>query len=194
MTMPPKTNCSDCGGKLSRNIPPGDDRLRDHCPDCGLVHYENPTIVAGCIITHKGKVQLVRRAIEPELGCWTLPAGYMEAGETLQQAAVREAWEEARARVTSQGLYLVFSLPQINQVYALFRGELTGFHVGDAGHESCNVGLFDRHEVPWDELAFSPLVRPALEFLFKDSNSGNYPVRNIDLLDLPLYDSGKESH
>jgi len=173
--------CSQCGHRLVRQVPAGDDRERDLCAACGHIHYDNPNLVAGCLITHKGKVQLVRRAIEPELGKWTLPAGYMETGETVEQAAVREAWEEARARVISEGLYLVYSLPRYNEVYLLIRGELTGFHVGEAGTESIDVGLFDEDEVPWHELAFAELVRPALRTLFEDRKSGHYPVRHIEL-------------
>lgn len=181
--------CSQCGTSLLKKIPRGDDRERQTCPACGHIHYDNPRLVAGCLITHKGKVQLVRRAIDPERGRWTLPAGYMETGETVEQAAVREAWEEARARVISQGLYMVYCLPQFNEVYMIIRGELTGFHVGDAGFESSNVGLFEETEIPWDELAFSALVTPALQTLYADRRKGCYPVRSVELSGLAKYEN-----
>jgi ADP-ribose pyrophosphatase YjhB (NUDIX family) len=180
--------CSSCGGKMQRSIPQDDDRIRDNCPDCGHIHYDNPVLVTGCLLTHKNKIQLVKRAIEPEKGRWTLPAGYMENGESAEDAAVREAWEEARARVISQGLYFVYSLPQLNQVYLIYRGELTGFHVGDAGHESLSVGLFEEQEIPWEDLAFRDLVKPIVETYFSDTANGSYPVRNLCLDNLEIYD------
>lgn len=178
--------CGQCGHPTEETIPAGDDRPRRVCSACGQIHYDNPLIVCGCIITHQNKVQLVRRAIAPALGQWTLPAGFMEQGETVEEAAVREAWEEARARVISRGLYQVYSLPQLNQVYLLFRGELTGFHVGEAGHESAHVGLFEESEIPWDNLAFKELVAPALRHLFADMRRGDFPLRNSVLNALPL--------
>ena len=176
-----KPFCSDCGHTTTRATPPGDDKERDVCSACGAIQYENPKLVAGCIITHKGKVMLCRRAIEPEKDKWTLPAGYMELGETVEEAAMREAWEECRARVISQGLYQLWSLPQYDQVYMLFRGELTGFHVGNAGLESIGVGLFAETEIPWDGLAFGALTRPALQMLLSDSVNDSYPVRSLNL-------------
>lgn len=181
--------CSNCGGRVTLCIPEGDDRERYLCNGCSTVHYQNPKIVAGCLITHKERILLCRRAIEPEYGLWTLPAGFMENGETTEQAAVRESWEEGRARVISKGLYAVINFPQISQVYLFYRGELTGFNVGSPGHESSNVGLFAETEIPWGQLAFNSLVNPILKGYFSDRNSNQYNVRCLDVDNLELWSS-----
>ena len=131
--------CSNCGARLIRKIPPGDDRLRYVCESCATIHYQNPKIVAGCIPEWEGRLLLCRRAIEPRHGLWTLPAGFMENGETTEQAAARETWEEARARVGSMQLYGVFSIPHISQVYMMFRGVLLAEEFGP-GPESLEPG------------------------------------------------------
>lgn len=179
--------CSQCGGTVSFILPPGDDHERYVCNQCGVVHYQNPKVVTGCFITHKQRVLLCRRAIAPECGMWTLPAGFMENGETTEQAAVRESWEEARARVKSQGLYAVINLPQINQVYLFYRGELDGFNVGDPGHESCEVGLFSESEVPWEQLAFPSVVDKMLKNYFEDCRTGDFSIKTFDVENLPLW-------
>ena len=101
--------CCHCGSGLTRRVPEGDTRLRDVCDHCLAIHYENPKIVAGCLVSWEGRVLLCRRAIEPRRGFWTLPAGFMENEETTREAAVRETWEEARARVDIDGLYTLFN-------------------------------------------------------------------------------------
>ncbi len=113
--------CSHCGNpNLQFSIPEGDNRPRYWCPDCETIHYQNPKIVVGAVPMWQGKVLLCKRSIEPRKGYWTLPAGYMENGETLQEGAARETWEEACATVAIGDLYTVFNLPHINQVYVLF--------------------------------------------------------------------------
>ena len=102
--------CSNCGARVTRKVPEGDDRSRYVCESCTTVHYTNPKIVAGCIPVWQGRLLLCRRAIEPRHGLWTLPAGFMEDGESTEQAAARETWEEARARVENLALYGVFSI------------------------------------------------------------------------------------
>ena len=112
--------CSLCGSAVSERVPEGDDRPRHVCDRCDTIHYSNPRVIVGCLAEHEGKILLCRRAIEPRSGLWTLPAGFMENGETTVQGAARETWEEARARVYGQELYRLFDLPGINQVYMFY--------------------------------------------------------------------------
>lgn len=148
-------------GPSVHTIPEGDDRLRLVCPDCGFIAYENPKIVVGSVSTWEGRILLCRRAIEPSRGLWTLPAGYMELNETTAQGAMREAWEEARARITIDCLLAVYDLPRISQVQFIYRAVLPSPEIG-AGPESLEVALFPWDEIPWDELAF-PTVRWSLD-------------------------------
>jgi ADP-ribose pyrophosphatase YjhB (NUDIX family) len=148
-----------------RQIPDGDNLERDVCADCGFVAYQNPKIVVGSVVTAEdGRILLCRRAIEPRHGFWTLPAGYMELGETLEEGARREAFEEAQARIEIDGMLAVFSVSRIGQVQVMFQarllpqGEAPMF---GAGEESLEVALFTWDRIPWDELAF-PTVRWAL--------------------------------
>lgn len=143
-----------------RTTPEGEDRERLTCPDCGFIAYENPKIVVGSVVAVGDRVLLCRRAIEPRRGFWTLPAGYMEMGETVEEGAAREAWEEARARIRIEGVLAVYSIARIGQVQVIFRAQLAepGF---EAGPESLEVGLFGWEEVPWDGIAF-PSVHWAL--------------------------------
>ncbi|MHB8253265.1 MAG: NUDIX hydrolase [Acidiferrobacter sp.] len=172
--------CSNCGGVLTRRIPEGDTRPRDVCDGCRTVHYENPKVVAGCVASWEGRVLLCRRAIEPRYGLWTLPAGFMENEETTSEAAARETLEEAKARVEIDGLYTLFNLPHISQVYLMYRARLCDLNFGP-GSESLEVALFDEQDVPWDELAF-PAIRETLRLYFRDSVEGRYPFRVGDLL------------
>lgn len=171
--------CSECGSQISLKIPAGDNRERHVCDSCGVIHYINPRIIAGTLPVHEGKVLLCRRAIEPRKGYWTLPAGFMENGETTAQAAARETIEEAEADVTIQGLYTVFNLPHISQVYLFFRAEVIDGKYG-VGVESLESKLFEEHEIPWQELAF-PTIYRTLKLYFEDRKSGDYPVRTEDL-------------
>jgi ADP-ribose pyrophosphatase YjhB (NUDIX family) len=143
-----------------RKIPDGDDRERLTCADCGFVAYENPKIVVGSVVDVDGRILLCRRAIEPRRGFWTLPAGYMEMAETVEEGARREAWEEARARIALEGVLAVYSIARLGQVQVIFRAALTepGY---EAGPESLDVRLFGWDDIPWDEIAF-PSVRWAL--------------------------------
>ena len=167
--------CSQCGAKVEVRIPEGDNRPRHVCDTCRTVHYQNPKIVVGCIPVWQEKVLLCRRAIEPRYGLWTLPAGFMENGETSQQGAARETLEEASARVEVEGLYALFNLPHINQVYLIFRSRLLDLDFA-AGEESLEVGLFEEHEIPWGEMAF-PVIRESLLIYFKDREQGDFPLR-----------------
>ena len=172
--------CSGCGEPVSRTIPPGDHRERFVCDHCGTIHYQNPKIVTGCLPICGERVLLCRRAINPRKGLWTLPAGFLETGETAHAGAARETWEEARARVDIHGLYTVFSLPHISQVYMFFRAELINGQYA-TGEESHDVALFHEQEVPWDELAF-PVVTQTLRHYFSDRPTADFPVRMEDII------------
>lgn len=172
--------CCHCGAENKYTIPDGDNRERAICPQCGFIHYQNPNIICGCLPVYDNKVLLCKRAIEPRYGFWTLPAGYMENGETLQQGAARETWEEARATLVDMHLYTVFNLPGINQVYIIFRANLVeGKH--SAGEESLESRLYAENDIPWDELAF-PTIKNTLNHYFEDRKTGQFPVRMEDLL------------
>lgn len=167
--------CSQCGNPVIQSIPQGDSRLRYVCGHCHFIHYQNPNIVAGCLAVLDNKVLLCRRAIEPRLGFWTLPAGFMENGETMEQAARRETIEEACATLGDLDLYMLVDVPHINQVHVFYRGELAIPEFA-AGVESLEVGLFDEADIPWSELAFMT-VRRTLECFFADRRQQLYPVR-----------------
>ena len=175
--------CSQCAAPVTRRIPAEDNRERFVCDECGTIHYQNPKNVTGCILEWEGRVLLCRRAIEPRLGFWTAPAGFMENGETLAQGAAREALEEAEARAEALNLLGVFNLPHISQVYVMFRG-LLGDGIARAGHESLEVRLFEEREIPWDELAF-PVIHEALERFFEDRRLGRPRMHMSDILRLP---------
>ena len=149
---------------FERRIPEGDNRERLICADCGHIDYQNPKVVVGSVVVSDGKILMCRRAIEPRRGFWTLPAGYLELGETLEEGAAREAMEEAIADIRLDGILGVFSIARIGQVQVIFRGafatpEAPAFA---AGPESLEVGLFAWEDIPWNEIAF-PSVHWALD-------------------------------
>jgi ADP-ribose pyrophosphatase YjhB (NUDIX family) len=144
-----------------QRIPDGDDRVRDICNACGFVNYVNPKIVVGSVVWQDDRLLLCRRAIEPRRGWWTLPAGYMENGETAEEAAQREAREEACADIEILGLLAVYSVPRISQVQLMYRAQLRTPAIA-AGPESQEVALVGWDEIPWKDLAF-PTVRWALQ-------------------------------
>ena len=162
--------CSHCGKSVSLRIPEDDNRPRYVCDSCGNIHYQNPNIVAGCIPEWQGKILLCRRAIEPRYGLWTIPAGFMENGETTADAGVRETLEEALAEVEPIGLFSLIDIPYINQVYMLYRASMSRPKFA-AGEESLDVRLFDESEIPWDELAF-PAIEKTLRWYFEDRTAG----------------------
>ena len=163
--------CSHCGNTIVIRIPEGDHMPRHICASCGTVHYQNPKMVVGCIPEWEDKILLCRRAIEPKYGLWTLPAGFMENGETTLEGAARETWEEAGARIEIGSLYTLFNLPHINQVYLMFRARLLDLNY-QSGIESLETRLFTEAEIPWDEIAFRT-VRATLELYFEDRRGGD---------------------
>lgn len=168
--------CSHCGSaELAWRIPDGDSLPRFVCAHCRTIHYQNPKVVVGCLPEWEGRVLLCKRAIEPRLGWWTLPAGFLENGETVSAGAVRETLEEANARVVVGELYTVISLPQINQVYMMFRARLADLDFGP-GPESLEVRLYDEAEIPWETLAFRTITR-TLRNYFLDRKQGEFPTR-----------------
>lgn len=172
--------CVQCGSdRVSTRIPDGDDHLREVCDNCGHIHYFNPKIVVGALPVFGHQVLLCKRAIEPRYGKWTLPAGFMEEGESLEQGAMRESFEEARAKLSNLQLYTVISLPDISQVYMLFRATLDAAEF-NATKESLEVRLFDEADIPWDELAFRTIAF-TLRHYFADRKIGAYPVRTETL-------------
>jgi ADP-ribose pyrophosphatase YjhB (NUDIX family) len=168
--------CSACGSdRIERRIPPGDNVPRFVCDACGAVHYQNPKVVVGCLPEWEGRVLMCRRSIEPRYGLWTLPAGFLENNETIHAGALRETEEEARARVEIGALYTMISLPQISQLYVIFRAQLLDLDFAP-GPESLEVRLFHEHEVPWEEVAFRTIGR-TLRNYFMDRKLGAFPTR-----------------
>jgi ADP-ribose pyrophosphatase YjhB (NUDIX family) len=164
--------CSRCGAGLTQRTPAGDDRPRFVCDQCQAIHYQNPRMVVGTIPEWEKRILLCRRAIAPRAGRWTLPAGYLENGETMVDGARRETREEAGARLEELTPFALFDLPFINQVYLMFRGFLatTAHH---PGVESLEARLFSEADIPWDDLAFV-VVRETLKRYFSDRDAGRF--------------------
>lgn len=149
--------CSQCGSTLVQRIPPGDHYTRFVCDACGTIHYQNPRVIVGCVPEYEGRILVCKRAIEPRRGFWTVPAGFLENGETLQQGAARECWEEALARVEIGSLLSLVTIIGAHQVHAFFRARLSEPGFG-AGPESLEVKLVTPEEIPWAEIAFQSSI------------------------------------
>ncbi len=164
--------CSHCGHSITIRIPEGDNRERACCTGCGAIHYVNPRPVVGTIPVWGDRVLLCKRAIEPRYGKWTLPAGFMEVGETTGDGAMRETLEEAGARVDLGPLFTMIDVPHVQQVHIFYLADLldTAF---EAGAESLDVRLFSEHEIPWDEIAFRT-VAATLRHFFADRKRGEF--------------------
>lgn len=168
--------CSRCGAQTERRIPEGEDRERDVCGGCGEIHYSNPKVIVGCLPVHEGKVLLCLRAIEPRKGYWTLPAGFMENGETTAEGAAREMVEEAAAVAEDMALYHVFDVPRISQVYVFYRCAVAKGKYG-VGPESLDSQLFAFEDIPWDQLAF-PVVKQLLRRFIENYAQADFPIEH----------------
>lgn len=175
--------CSNCGSPLSFATPPGDDRGRFLCPACGTIHYQNPRVVVGCIPEVDGRILLCRRAIDPCYGKWTLPAGYLENGETVSACAERETREETGARVDELSPYRMFNICHINQIYFMFRARVVNLGNGP-GKESLEVKLCTEAEIPWEQIAFR-VISETLRMYFRDRRTGSFPFDIGDIGPVP---------
>ncbi|MCC7285713.1 MAG: NUDIX hydrolase [Burkholderiaceae bacterium] len=173
-------HCRSCGSPIAYRIPSDDSRERAVCPVCGTVHYENPLNVVGTLPVWEDRVLLCQRNIEPRLGKWTLPAGFMELGETTEAGALRETDEEAGAHVELQGLFTLLNVVQVGQVHFFYRARLLGTEF-NPGFETIEARLFREDEVPWEQLAFRT-VRETLHRYFEDRRRGTFGVHFADIV------------
>lgn len=184
MTTPfrsPIKHCRNCGAGVVYRVPDdGDTKQRAVCPACDTIHYENPLNVVGTVPWFGDKVLLCKRNIEPRWGKWTLPAGFMELGETTLEGAARETHEEAGAQIEMEGLFTVLSVPRVGQVHLFYRAKLLS-DVFDPGFETIEARLFAEHEIPWEEIAFRT-VKETLEHFFADRKRGSFEVHNLDIV------------
>jgi len=172
--------CTACGSSTTLKIPIDDDHVRAVCTNCGLVHYSNPKIVVGCIPEWQGRILLCKRNIEPQKGKWTLPAGYLENHESVQDGAARETFEETMAKVAIIAPYRLFNIVFVDQIYFMFRAAMTSDTFGPTS-ESTEVRLFDEKEIPWGDIAFK-VIKQTLEHYFSDRKENNYPFKIFDLV------------
>ncbi len=171
--------CSQCGAEVESKVPEGDNRERFVCPSCDVIHYQNPHIVAGCVAQWEGKILLCSRAIEPRHGFWTVPAGFMENGETVAQGAARETWEEALAKVTTTSVLAIVDVVHAKQVHIFYRGTMDTADYG-AGIESLETRLVDEADIPWDDIAF-PSVTYAMRRYLEDRAAGVENVHETEI-------------
>jgi ADP-ribose pyrophosphatase YjhB (NUDIX family) len=175
--------CSNCAAPLARRLPPGDNKLRYLCDNCGEIHYQNPKMVVGCVPEWEGRLLLCRRAIEPRYGYWTLPAGFMENDETAGEGALRETVEEAGAHVELGDAFSMLSVPHVNQVHIFYRASLIDLNFAP-GEESLDVALFEEADIPWKEIAFRT-VGITLKRWFEDRKSGAFRFHAEDIAPPP---------
>jgi ADP-ribose pyrophosphatase YjhB (NUDIX family) len=174
----PIKHCKDCGHQVAYRLPDdGDTKPRAICTACTAVHYENPLNVVGTIPHWQGRVLLCKRNIEPRLGKWTLPAGFMELGETTAQGACRETLEEAGAQVELEGLFSVVNVARVGQVHLFYRARLLNDQF-DPGHETMEARLYEEADIPWEELAFKT-VSETLQRFFEDRRSGRFGFHDL---------------
>ena len=172
-------HCKVCGGAAVYSVPADDNRERATCTLCHTIHYENPLNVVGTLPVWGDQVLLCRRNIEPRYGLWTLPAGFMELGETVAEGALRETVEEAGAHIELQGLYTVLNVARVGQVHLFYRARLLDTEFAP-GPESIEAKLFREDEVPWDEIAFRT-TRETLKRFFADQRRGQFDVHVADI-------------
>jgi len=172
--------CSNCGARIVVRVPDGDTLPRHVCDTCQTIHYRNPLVVVGSIPIWEDKVLLCKRAIEPRLGMWTLPGGFMELGESVAQGAIRETIEEANARVALGGVFTMLSVPHVNQVHIFYRAQLLDLDFGP-GSESLEVALFREEQIPWKDIAFRTVLT-TLTHYYADRKHGTYRMHADDIL------------
>ena len=172
-------HCRACGAPTTYRTPVDDNRERAVCTVCETVHYENPLNVVGTVPVWEGRVLLCLRNIEPRKGFWTLPAGFMELGETTEQGALRETIEEAGAEVALEPLFTVLNVPHVGQLHLYSRARMLSDRL-DPGPETIEARLFDEHEIPWNQLAFLT-VKFTLERFFSDRRSGRFQTHTADI-------------
>ena len=171
--------CSQCGSPTRFSIPEGDNRQRAICTVCNHIHYTNPRVIVGCVPTYDGKLLLCKRAIEPRINLWTLPAGFLENGETAADGAARETWEEAGITAEKMHLYRLYDIPYINQLYIFFLCQIAEGKF-EPGPESYETKLYNLFEIPWGEIAF-PVVKQTIEEFFEDEKNNHFPVRMSEI-------------
>lgn len=180
--------CSVCATPVEYSVPPGDSLPRYHCPACGTIHYQNPRVITGTLPVLEGNLLLCRRNIEPRWGYWTLPGGFMENGETLEEGAARETWEEARNAPRLRQMLSVISLPQFDQVHIYYLADMVSPDFSETA-ESSEVRLFRPDDIPWDAIAFRT-VRATLEHYVHHLDAAGqppqtYPVLETDIKPIP---------
>ena len=171
--------CSQCGSRTSRLIPPGDNRQRDVCENCGAVHYQNPRMVVGTVPVWENRILLCRRAIAPRYDTWTLPAGFMELGETTAGGAMRETQEEAGAEIELGEIYTIVDVPVVDQVHIYYLAKALSAHL-DPGPESLEARFFEVSDIPWNNLSFRSVIT-TLEHFIADQHSGLFTSRRYSL-------------
>jgi len=181
MTLrPPIKHCKNCGAAVDYRLPDdGDTKLRAVCPQCGTVHYENPLNVVGTLPFWGDRVLLCKRNIEPRLGKWTLPAGFMELNESTAEGALRETIEEAGAQIEMQDLFSLLNVVRVGQVHFFYLAQLLSDRF-DPGFETQEAKLFSEAEIPWDEIAFKT-VKVTLERYFEDRRGGHFGFHQVDI-------------
>ena len=160
-------------------VPEGDNLKRYYCPECDTIFYTNPNVVVGALCIRNKKILMAKRNINPRKGLWTLPAGFMENAETLQDGALRETFEETGSKAKVKMPYTLFSLPHINQIHMFFLADLLDEDFGPTS-ESSEVRLFNIDKILWDEIAF-PTVTKTLKYYIEDLEKDNYIFREEDI-------------
>jgi len=171
--------CRACGSAVAYRIPADDNRERAVCPVCGTVHYENPLNVVGTVPVWGDQVLLCKRAIEPRYGLWTLPAGFLELGETTAEGAIRETVEEAGAQIELGPLFTLLNVVRVGQVHLFYRATMTSPEL-DPGSETLEARLFREDEVPWEQIAFRT-VRETLQLFFADRARSLFAFHAADI-------------
>jgi ADP-ribose pyrophosphatase YjhB (NUDIX family) len=171
--------CSNCASPVVKRVPPGDSLPRWVCDHCGEIHYQNPRLIVGTVPEFEGRILLCRRAIEPRYGYWTLPAGFMENGETASQAALRETLEEAGAEVELGAPFSMISVPHVNQVHLFYRARVRdlGFKPGE---ETLEIAVVEEARIPWKDIAFRT-VATTLKRWFADRAKGSFEFHEEDI-------------